>query len=137
MNKNKDILNVALKSLISRLEKTEKFVVEQAPDICKQMIYEKKLNLIINIIMEALLFVVLLFVTVYTAIKCHQYSEVSNRYNELSTYCTLFGIASLLSAMGFFCNIRELRNSVEWLVYLKKCPKLFLLREFKTLMKGK
>jgi hypothetical protein len=38
---NKELLEKGLAVLVSRLESTEAFVVEQAPEICKQMIYQK------------------------------------------------------------------------------------------------
>lgn len=127
---NKKALNSAFTGLIKRLEKTENFIVDQAPEICKQMIYEKKLEQNISVSINGTLAVVTPIVTTVLAINSHgQYTE---SHEGLSI---IFGAASIIIGIWAICIFDDLRKNIEWLIFLKKCPKLFLLREFRNLIK--
>lgn len=123
-------LNSALKGLIDRLEKTEKFALDQAPDICKQMI---RADLQENYIYGA--FAVLVFIASIVGIVYSAHvgilSETMHGDTEPTRYLFLLltcSISAIVSAIG---SLEYVNN----LLYISNCPKLFLLREFKRLVK--
>lgn len=131
-NKSKKVLSSALNGLIKRLEKTEKFALEQAPDICKQMVYEKTLEKTIELWTSLPAAIALVIATIILAFKSHSALE-SEPSGGLAFLC---GALSLAACVGSFVFLESVRYAVNWLIYLKKCPKLFLLREFRDLLKG-
>lgn len=121
-------LNSAVQGLVDRLEKTETFVVEQAPEICKQMIYEKLIKVWAAIIPSAFLVVISLFLIPY-------FFKNSSFRDDATVLQSLCGLGLLGFVVGsVVCSILLFEN-LQQLFFLKKCPKLFLLREFKNLVK--
>ena len=55
MAKKKDLVNELIGATIDRLEKMEAFTLEQAPDLCKEIVLEEKTKLENSIIMSSVL----------------------------------------------------------------------------------
>ena len=125
MNKNQKVLNTALRGLLSRLEKTEKFALEQAPDICKQMVQERKQDNIMRLVVAGFLLLVFSGVSAFLL-----YKGTSLSGGEKAG-CYLFGLLSLACVGGAGNSIYL---AIQWILMLKNCPKLFLLREFRNLL---
>lgn len=126
---DKQILDNAIKHLVVRLEKTEKFVLDNAPDICKQMVMEVVINSVTNLICYFIMFG---FVSKYLPIfwMCTSQAvkdEAALGYGVLTLACM---------AVGFF-TLAAIIDEIKTFLYVKNCPKLFLLREFKSLIKTK
>jgi hypothetical protein len=123
----KKLINDAIKGLIEKLEQTEKFVLEQAPDICKQMVTDQMIRARMDIVITS----VLLFLSAICFIHAwpHEFFTDSQptRYFFISALGFCFGV------FGICCGY----ESVHTIFYLKYCPKLFLLREFKSLVETK
>ncbi len=115
-------LNKAYKAIISRLEKTEKFVIEQAPEVCKQMIKEQEIESKTALIQSSFagFFMLLSFAFFwYKGYTCGDGWWAAFTFNALSLAIP-FGIGT---------------EAIKELYQLKVCPKLFLLREFKNLIR--
>lgn len=126
METNKDVLNQALQGFLSRLEKTEKFVLDQAPDVCKEMIREVVVAAQIQ-----------LTVAVLVAVLCIPMIPISI-HNHLTDYRgepTGWALLLSLGIIGIASGIWLAFDASYQLLYLKNCPKLFLLRQFKKLVK--
>jgi hypothetical protein len=126
-------LNSAVKGLIDRLEKTESFIIDQAPEICKQMVYDKCVENKINLINYSFL-TVLMLVTACVSGSESYHSIASGKVGAdgYQFICFLLSLGSGITSLIF---ISEFLLAIQWLIYLKKCPKLFLLREFRNLIK--
>lgn len=121
-----NVLNATIKAMITRLESVEKFALDQAPDICKEMIIEKKIDIALDLPMPiagVIIAGILLFVG----------------YNAPSIDpAAVSGLTKILDYTGacLFASpsIDSLLKSVNWLIFINKCPKLYLLREFRNLL---
>lgn len=115
-------LNKAIDIIISRLEKTEKFVLEQAPQVCKEILAEKLALLKFSLIVSSLitsLFITGIFVSLH---------QVKADWNNSMIYF-LVGILSLLTIIPLVFLVAAISEAIS----LKTAPKLTLLREFKRL----
>jgi hypothetical protein len=122
----KKVLDSAIQGLIKRLEKTETFVVAQAPEICKQMIAEKVLDHKTSLLVHGPFSIVFPFITYFLA------NKTFSTENGVAALC---GLSAGLLGVWSLVAITNVIGSVQYLIFLKKCPKLFLLREFKKLIK--
>lgn len=128
---NKKLLNSALQGFVDRLEKTEKFALDQAPDLCKQMVKEAEMQCYAALGGAGLL---MLASIAAMLIANHQGLTEPYRYSDSGTHASdwsaLFGlgIAGALGAIGWSVGIAY------ELAYLKNCTKLFLLRSFRRLV---
>lgn len=130
-NSDKKLLTDAMKGLIKRLDKTEKFVLDQAPDLCKQMVTEV---LIENYIQLAVASIIMLLSVAVIPIAIHNginYEYSSGSYSGPTRYFFLM----VIGFIGALISSGMVVNAGYYLLYLKNCPKLFLLREFKKLVK--
>lgn len=126
---NKKALNSALKSVIERLEKTEKFAIDQAPDICKQMIVEKKFDLKLDF---SIYFTGSLIGIIGTIICSFQlYFHPADAEMNYCLPRVLVGIGALVLGL---VQTDLLMGTIKYIYYMKNCPKLFLLREFANLI---
>lgn len=132
MKNNEKVLNTALKGLVSRLEKTEKFVLEQAPDICKQMVQESKQNSYINLFTNGLFMLISIVASVIFSHMAYVSFNDFHSSSDGTAGRTILAIISLAATIGTSCDVT---SSLKWLLFLKNCPKLFLLREFRDLLK--
>lgn len=126
------VLQQALTELVSRIESTEKFVLDQAPEICKQIIFEKtvdqKYETRVNLIWGILL-IILTGILLYSFhfAPNDQYDDwgILKVFSFIGT--CISGVFSLISFQCFTFNLKER-------VLLKNCPKLYLMREFKRIL---
>jgi hypothetical protein len=126
-----ELLKNALAGLIDRLEKTEKFVLEQAPDVCQQVVMEFKIHNFMQMGFAAVAFLFGL-VAVPVAIAHPMFVVPEGHYSSDPTwYMGLF----IVGGVGLVAGFCVLVNTVYWNIYVNRCTKLFLLREFKRLVK--
>lgn len=133
-NANQKLINQAIKGLIARLEKTEKFVLAQAPDICKQMIKEFVLTQVCNLIQCLLGATVGLGAGILGIYKIATYTKMCTDYHCTELSDGWYGLAIIgivIGAVILVLSIEDIAN----LFFIKRCPKLFLLREFRRLIK--
>jgi hypothetical protein len=121
-------MNNALKKLIDRLEKTEQFVLDQAPDICKEMVKEKVFDNTVDLFFNGLLTLILTGYASFAAIHLYRLPEISMDQGMG------FGISGALSAIGVIPALYEFINTLKYIYFVKNCTKLFLLRQFKDLI---
>lgn len=125
MSKSK--LNKAIDQLIQRLEKTEKFVLDQAPDICKEMVKEKMFDYKMDLAFQVTSFVASALVLIACGVLA--YSHVGQ--TDWMFGCGLFGTISLLLVM---LTTDTIILTIKRIYYVTNCTKLFLLNEFKDLI---
>jgi hypothetical protein len=125
---NKKVLNNAFNSLIKRLEQTEKFVLDQAPEICKQMIREMMICNIMKIVGCAIA-AIIFSIAAYELGFYIWGPEFSGRSKDGSGL--LFFL--VLIANGF--SLAGIYDGIHGLIFIKNCPKLYLLRSFRNLIK--
>jgi hypothetical protein len=129
---NSKVLNTALKGFIKRLEKTETFVLDQAPDICKQMVVEGLLQAKAGL-WGALGLLTLGILAISQSLP-HDFEYNACEHiscSEPTRYLFLW----LLGAGAIIVGAILAGCSIYSLFYLRSCPKLFLLREFRDLVK--
>jgi len=119
----------AIKSIILRLEKTEQFVLAQAPEICKQMVKEYTFDTCLDLSMTA--FFTLIGVTggLVTAIQMIDASQSTEAPFWIPRI-----IICVVSWALFCISFEQLISAIKNFYFVKNCPKLFLLREFKNLV---
>lgn len=122
----KETLDLTLRQFLERLEKTEKFVLEQAPDLCKEMVLHEKINLISNFFTCTIIFVVLL------SIDIHCLNIIYSTEHEMFGY----SLTAILSSLFAFVTLVFIVESIQRLYQLRNCTKLFLLKEFRDLVSG-
>lgn len=130
MKTDKDTLNKAIKGFLSRLEKTEKFVLDQAPDLCKEMIREV---LVENYMQLGIAILLALISVPLIPIALHNGITYTTSYN--SEEPTRYFFLMLLAITGSVASVCVASNAAYYLLYVKYCPKLFLVRQFKKLVK--
>ena len=123
-----DELFKGIKAIVSRLEKTEAFILEQAPQVCKEMVKEAFFDHLINLIAWSAAFLFLLASSIVCGVLSYRYTGESTEPK------ILLGIGSLVSFICIFPIGDGVLGEIKWIYFLKNCPKLFLLREFKDLL---
>jgi hypothetical protein len=132
-NESKQVLDTALQGLISRLEKTEKFVLDQAPDVFSQMVQKEKLS---NWFWIGFMTVILLLSAPWIPISIHNHIfKYSEHFDEerSTQFLGFFVVGSLLT----FISVITIVSCTYNLLYIKMCPKLFLLEQFRELLSPK
>lgn len=125
---NKKVLEKAVGGLINRLESTEKFVLAQAPEICKQIIQESRMEAVIMTAGGIIFFVIL------SALSTYFYYKVATCGSAYYSSCDGSGFVSLFSGIGALVALGVVVNGFYNLLFIKRCPKLILLRQFKNLI---
>ena len=110
----------ALSALVSRLESAEKFVVDQTPSICKEILIEKALDATMQVGGNLVIFVILASSSLFCFLKAPQ---------ENMWYIGV-GVLGFLSVFAFELTY----SSLGFLLTVKKCPKLVVLRELKSMI---
>jgi hypothetical protein len=128
------VLNKAIKSLIDRLEKTEKFAIDQAPDVCKQMVSEYKIDVYLG--MAAPLFAMLI-AGIIVAMAMHkglyEIREAGTQWEHTVSGDWMVGyVIGIIVIIGSFVPLAINLRNLWFIIY---CPKLFLLREFRRLVR--
>jgi len=116
----------ALKALLFRIETAEKFVVDQAPDICKEILTEKTLNSTISLIGSILVFGTLSSVLFMCVSKINGYDD---HQDHVAVHLLAFvcGIAIIPFMCQVYCDVVSLLT-------VKRCPKLVVLRELRKMI---
>lgn len=124
-----EVLNSAVKALVDRLERTEKFVLEQAPDICQQVVTEFKLQNFGQMFIGVIL---LLIAAVAIPVSIHNRPWFVGHYDQDVTWS--FGLL-MAGLAALVIGLPVLWSALYYYFYVSKCTKLFLLREFRKLLK--
>lgn len=122
-NKIDKILN----GLIQRLDKMEKFTLEQLPDVCKEILELKKVQIINNIIQYMAGTLSILFFIVFCVIMTFTYASENNIWLCLMMTAIILGIPFLITSACLLENTLKLRE-------LKAAPKLIILKELRRLL---
>ena len=109
-----------LKELLETIKDTKSFVLDQAPDVAKEMILLARIESIIILIGSLFLFYLLFYFK-------RKLSEIESSYGEMSMIYTLLSIISPI--FGMFGLICVLSNLSCWFA-----PKYFLLEELSKLI---
>ena len=130
MVNNKKKLEKAVNAIVTRLEKAENFVLEQAPDVCKEVIAEKKA--LGQLTIGVSIFIIMLLITLGLIANHNIDHTYSLGSNENCGPMVLIGLSVMLIVvcLGFIID-----TSVR-LISLKVAPKLNILRELKSLVEG-
>ena len=121
-------LETALNALIERLEKTEKFVLDQAPSVCQEIITERLIEYYTEF-GQLMLGWLLSFSCIMIGMRCYIGSDRDDFSHD---WPIILGVLSLIGFIFLsFCMI----YSVSKILFVNKCPKIILLREFSKLLK--
>lgn len=124
----KDKLITVVNALVTRLEKAESFALEQAPDVCKEIIAEKTALCVYTVAgLGAISFLSLVLAILAWKLLSHE----SSSYDPCSAAS---GWAFICSALSLGFTIASANNAME-LISLKTAPKLTILRELRRLVK--
>lgn len=130
MNKNTEkALEFAVKKLVKTLENTTNFVLEQAPDVLKEMVTEAKIGAAFAISASSIALIVCLTTMYYFIPKSLENPQIGH-YSDNTGY----GFISVFASSGAIACTAFIVCSIYGLVVLNKCPKLFLLRQLKELV---
>jgi len=120
---NKRELNSGLRFIMKRLEKAEKFALDQMPDICKQIVLERRIEMVGQLIFTGVGFLLAFSVFLFCA---HRW------YADDPIGWIIGSVLSSLASLGFGAGVGD---AISELIYLKMCTKLFLLKAFRRLIK--
>lgn len=130
MKKSKDIsskVDQLLNGLVGRLEKLEKITIEQFPEICKEIIAERKTELENKSILAGTFLIIMLLVRIASVIVIHNHDYM----HVASIFSMIFGGISVIL---FFITLAELLASFLNLRTLNSAPKLYVLRQLKYMV---
>lgn len=122
------LLNAAINGLIERLDKTEKFVLTEAPELCKQIVREGYIDNGMMAIVSSIATVLLAALSLYFGLKANANFGDNG---ETAFRC----LVSAGSGCGALIYIGEAYHSINLLLTVHFCPKLFLIRELRNLIK--
>lgn len=121
-------LEAAISMLVERLEKTEKFVLDQAPSVCQEIIADNMIEWVTALAQQLLGGLMLLIVIGVSASHFIGF-ERDDFAHDWPIICGVVSMAGLIILS--FCCIYTLSR----IYFIKSCPKLILLREFSRLLK--
>ena len=121
--KNDNKLEKAVNAIVTRLEKAETFVLEQAPDVCKEVSAEKRALTAYCIAICTAASAGFIRLGFFLA----SFAEVS-RHDDVWPYVTAT-LAGLLACILAVAALVEVSSFIS----LKTAPKLTILRELKSL----
>jgi hypothetical protein len=124
--KSEEILFSTLRSLSERIEKSEKFVLDQAPDICKEMVTEGLISISVQFLVNIPIFILLVLLDKHLISSYIAFDGTSGSGDYVLG-------ASLCSLVLFGISIWVF-STIESVLKIKYCPKLYLVREFKNLL---
>jgi len=127
---NKRELNSGLRFIMKRLEKAEKFALDQMPDICKQIVLKRRIEMAGQLIFTGVGFLLAFSVFLFCAHRWYAYVPRSDYDNP--TDWIMGSVISSLVSLGFGAGVGD---AISELIYLKMCTKLFLLKAFRRLIK--
>ena len=138
---NNLLLENAFKEFLSRLESAEKFSLEHAPDIAKDMVKEETMerdrDLKVYIAITILSLVVCVGLILLSIYCSEQVGETDFKYGRMRSE-----VGAVFSAIGAFIIFISAMvqtscaySNYERLQFVKTCPKLFILRSFRELLR--
>lgn len=130
MSKKETVFEQAMSTLLAKVDSTEKFVVEQSPEVCRQLIAEKVMLEKMDVITSSLIFVFLAPVTGFALFRIFT-GEFSAYSNAPAGYCFLAALTGTVVVVSLLSVVDSIQN----LMRLKIAPKVFLLREFSEFAK--
>lgn len=126
-----------IESVIKRVQQAEKFVLKELPDICQQIVYEGYIDAytdlagtVFAIFTSIVGIPVCLYVFHITPYDTARYSS-----GEWGVIHIITTVVSVVFVILFFMAFCCLWSNIQQIVYLKKCPKLFLLRQLRKLIR--
>ncbi len=125
-NMKEDLINDLIKGTIERLNKLEVFTLEQAPDLCKEILAEEKTKVENSIIMSLLgvFFSISIFISACSAVY---YTEDGAAFLAF----VLAAFSLLFTMVTSSCVLSEVLN----LRVLKAAPKPLILRELRRYLR--
>jgi len=115
--KTKKTLNSALEGLLKRLEKGEKFVLAQAPAICKELVTE--------MLIDSATWMVVGFVPLVIG-----FLMITGSCEHQSNTSILHGFGWLVTGIGAIATLAVIHD----LLVLKLCPKISVIRKIRDLL---
>jgi len=125
-------LNGILGGLLTRLEKVENFTLEQAPDVCKEIVASKIVCHENKAIEGAVGFVLGFFISVAGVIAIN-YGIKDSVNTDL--YCIFGVVASFVGFLMLLCNGSIVLSNILAMRDIKAAPKLTVLRGLKRLVR--
>jgi hypothetical protein len=126
---NKELMNTAIQGLIDRLGKVEKFTLDNLPQIAKEMVIEVTTEAKRDFVANLLTAVISLL-----GMAGMSLAFLTNRSPEPTPVSEGPLIITILLFLTFLVSTSYAYNNYEKLMFVKNCPNLFLLREFKELL---
>lgn len=122
LDKLSDTMANGLQALLVRLEATEKFVLDQAPAVCKEILVEKVIDTVTSMVVSGIVFGLGAF-----AVNSAHAMEASRDFFDKNVVA---GLGYMVMAGATIALIAAVNN----LFTVKFCPKLVLIREVKYLI---
>jgi len=122
-------VDAMIEGMLDRLEKIEKFTVDQLPDLCKEILAERRVEIENNIIVMAVISAIVLpvVITLIVMTFTQSWEQVRN----------LTGIGALLLGMFNVTALADILHSFLKLRALKVAPKLFIVSRLHKMIAGK
>ena len=115
MEKNKDLVNELIGATIDRLEKIESFTLEQAPDLCKEIVLAEKVSIENSIIVAS----IASFLFIMAAVGCLVgVDEVAPRY-ILTFFPATIALVSIGQTLECALSLRVLKAAPKALILQK------------------
>jgi hypothetical protein len=129
MNKE---LKKGVKTLLSKLESTEKFVLDQAPELCKQIVEEK----IMEEKLDAFFYGAGSFILLSLAILfgAMVYFATPREYGP-SDKQMVCGLISVIAGLGLVPTFSVFYGSLRNAILVKKYPKVYLVNQLRSILK--
>lgn len=125
---SKKQLNSALKAVIDRLEKTEKFVLGELPELCQQIVKERAVVEKFDAVSQGVSAFVNFSICVATAVYAFSYSKSD------TLAAIVLGVVSMAFGIMGLCAAEYTLGSIRNLVSLKAAPKLYILNKLRDLV---
>ena len=129
--KENSVYEQAFKSLVDKLNSTEKFILEQTPEVCQQLVTREMVELGGQALLALIALVVFGGLSAFSVYKGVNY--VPNGHYE-DTQFALFVCAGVLGILGLIA-FGALYFSVVEFLKIKLAPKVFLISKIKNLIR--
>lgn len=117
------------KKVIGYLESTKEFALEQAPDICKQLILEAKIEATFDTASGLCVLIIGGGIGLFSFYKGITY-QPHGSYDDGSGW---YLAAIIVGGISLALSSCFLSAGIHRFILIKNCPKLFLLRQFRKL----
>lgn len=124
-------LKKAAKYLLSKIESTEKFVIEQAPAICKDFVEEKLLSEKMDIYMSGGSAVILIGISISFGLLAlgvpREQGDIGGRAFAYTLICLATGVPSFFMVHFFLSSVAQYLS-------VKRYPKVFLINKIRAML---